>query len=124
MTGLWMRIAGGALIVAGLLAIVLYIQHLHGTVESLTMQRNEARAERDGAIRRERALQKSAQQKIADDSRILAIEKVTTDGLEKIERDIAAGKAVPDNARDLVITCARFVREGNTASPAYRRRCL
>ena len=124
MTGLWMRIAGGALVVAGLLAMILYIQHLHGTVESQALRINEIETELAGKERSLKALQQSAIERQADNTRIDAAEKGLRDDLQRIERAIPEGapRPVPD-ASSVAVTCRRLLRTGQTQSPEYRASC-
>lgn len=124
MTSLHRKLIAGALGVIVVLAMVLYIQHLHGTVESQALRINEIETELAGKERSLKALQQSAIERTADNTRIDAAEKGLRDDLQRIERAIPEGapRPVPD-ASSVAITCRRLLRTGQTQSPEYRASC-
>lgn len=123
MSKLWAKIAGGALIVITLMAAVMYIQHVTTENARLTMERDSALASEASALKALSALQRAAQERIADNTRIDTAEKGLRDDIAKIERAIEKGEPVAPDAYARAIDCSRLRRTGQVSSAAYRARC-
>lgn len=124
MTTLYRKIILGAVGVIVLLGLTLYIIHLQGQVATRTIERDDARSELAASKRSLAALQRSAIERQADNTRIDAAEKVLSDDLDRIERALPKdAKPAEPHPAIIAVDCERMRRSGQSDSPKYRARC-